>query len=299
MSPTSVHRVDALVVVKQLAAGRSLDFVTASNPHLTREQVRQIAQAHGYPDAGKLAWAVDVLAKQIAQADVDSIEAARHETRGPATKPGEPAQQQQPRLPPPVRTATHPSGATMTAQPAARPVQQIGQPMRTYEATAMLLLEGKESASKRTQALAEKIEDLLVDLRDRIRGEAEAKQAASRREAERRAALEEVRRAEEALKAARDKARRFKNTPGGVGRATTVRSPSSDSRRPGGLASIDANRTAGTTRLREVLDRFSVRSGDIRKWAWENGIQCSGTGKLPNSVLDAYVSAHDDTEVAG
>lgn len=283
----TVSRTDALTVVKQLAAGRDLGFVQAANRHLTAEQIRLIATSHGYPDPARLAWAVDVLAKQIAEAEMAAIRPAAVDQ--PLIERVQRTGQRRPPTPP--RQPESP----MTAQPAT----PIGQPMRPYEATAMLLLEGKESTSKRTVALAGKIEDLLVDLRDRLKAEKEAKQAQQRREAERRQALEEVRRAEEALKAARDKARKFKNHPGGNGAATVTRSPSSESRRPGGLASVDANRSTGVEHMREVLDRHGVTSGQIRSWAWANGVQCPGAGRLPHAVLDAYDAAHSTDEAAG
>lgn len=53
-----------LTVVKLLAGGRDAEFVAAAT-HLKRDQVVDIAVHHGHPDPAKLAWAAEVLQRNL------------------------------------------------------------------------------------------------------------------------------------------------------------------------------------------------------------------------------------------
>lgn len=53
-----------LTVLKYLAGGRDKEFAAIASG-LTEDQVLDIASRHGWPDLDKIAWAVDVLAKQV------------------------------------------------------------------------------------------------------------------------------------------------------------------------------------------------------------------------------------------
>ena len=122
-----------------------------------------------------------------------------------------------------------------------------------------------------------------------------AKQEAAKREKERQAAIAEVRKAEEALKAAREKARRFKNHPGGNGRATATRSPSSESRRAGGIANAakgGANMNAHREYQKAVVERCGCTIADIRAWANEQGLNPGGGSRIARTILDAFEQAH-------
>ena len=71
----TVSPADRLTIVKLLAGGRDTGFV-AEVVRLDVATVARFASAHGFPDTAKLAWAVDILAKKIADEARAAIPAA-------------------------------------------------------------------------------------------------------------------------------------------------------------------------------------------------------------------------------
>ena len=279
MTPTTPTNNDVLTVVKLLADGsKDLEF-TATATNLPAETVRQIAQSHGYPHADKMRKSVEVLTSKLdTQAQQLPASTLGHPRDRAAQRAGASLAQQS--------TGSRPAPAAAAPRP-----QPVAPAPRQFDPTAALLLRGKESDKARTRQLAEKIEDQLVDLRDRIQAEDKARReqevARARREQEKAAAeeartkaAEEVRKAEEALKAARAKLRKYKNTPGGNGRATVhrVTGATQETRTAGGKASAS----------RHNYDTVAVRA-----WANANGIECPQKGRfLPKAVVEAYDAAH-------
>lgn len=284
---------DQLAVVKMLAKPTAMGLVIVANPHLTKARVEAIAADAGYPKINDLRQALIRLQRQ---ADDERMASGIH------TGPTDASVQRGTRTMDhaPAKAVSKQAGSPVLA-PSARPAQ-VAQGPRPYEPTAQLLLEARDSTQRRTVALAKKIEDLLVDLRDRLRAEAQAAREASmaaarkvreaqEREREREAALADVAKAEEALRAAREKARRFKNTPGGNGRPKVLRSQSSESRQPGGQAvsSVLKDRHA---HQRDFLNRYGITAAHIRAWGQSNGHQVGKNGLLARALLDAYAAAH-------
>lgn len=162
---------------------------------------------------------------------------------------------------------------------------------RQFDATAALLLRAKQSQRKRNQALGERINNLLIDLRDRLDDEDSARrekaEAQRRREEERAAAKAEVKRLEKELRDAKARARRhnkgYSRTPDVQHRTPDVRGDDA------GTRALDQSRGY----QRELLARHGVRLGEVRTWALEQGIDCPAKGsRLPRPVLDAYDAAH-------
>lgn len=148
---------DKLTILKLLAGGRDADFV-AQAVGTSRDDVVLVATAHGYPDVQKMAWAVDVLTKQIDEEHATSGPAARA-NGGLVARPG-----------------------TRPAPVPARPGERPGEPTPTV---AALIAQGNKSERAATRRLAEKVADLLERLDAAVRVE-----QAERREAAERAAAE-------------------------------------------------------------------------------------------------------------
>lgn len=185
MTATLIQIVDAdrLAILKLLVDGRDLSFARAANTHLSEEQVRQIAQSHGYPDKAKMEWAIDEIRKHIdakARGDLPPVS-----TPDPKT----------------VVTSPRP-----TAAPA--PVDFVKQ----------LLEQAAAHPKPRVQALGRKAQAAITALRDALAKEQAAERAKrlgkERQAAERRArdaakqqVRDEVARLEAELKAAKAKLR--------------------------------------------------------------------------------------------
>lgn len=176
-----------LAVLKHLAGGKTLD-VTAAMTRLTRDQVLDIGNHHGYPDTNKLAWAVDVLTSKI---DQDGTAAA-------------------------VSTSTtSPSGADLAERTervtlVGRPIPRPTAPAASApggDAIAVLLNTGKASSSKRTQNLANRVLDDVAKLRGLIDAEQNAAAAKEREQRERAEAVAEVERLKKQLADAQAKLR--------------------------------------------------------------------------------------------
>lgn len=295
--PTTLDR---LAIVKALSRPTAMGIVIAANPHLTKARVEAIAADAGHPRINDLRAALVRLQVQV---DTERMAKAVHTGPTEASKQGASARTMAP------RPAAAPNQGNFVSP---RPAQVASSP-QPYEPTAQLLLEARDSGSKRTIALAHKVEDLLVDLRDRLRGEAQARRNAEQAAAEKRrqkaraaaekkrraeeadqarqAAIAEVRRIEEQLKAAREKVRGFKNHPGGNGRAQVVASPSSESRQPGGTAQADALRRRHAY-YADFMARMAVPDATVRQWAAANGHQVGKFGLMGRAILDAYEQAH-------
>lgn len=163
---------------------------------------------------------------------------------------------------------------TSTAAPA--PAQLDG-------STAALLARAAKSTKARTRTLAQRIAADLTDLQTRVNdeaAEARARAAAAatkaREQAERKAAeakaRREVARLEAELKAARAALRSGRPATAGVRRRKPVQVN----------AAFDAGVSAKT----------------VRTWATQNGVECPAVGKVPGRVVDAYLAAGGQAEVA-
>jgi len=279
---TDLTPAQRITVLKHAIAGRDTAFITTVT-RLSREQVRQVLQSHGYPDVPKMEWAIDVLDKQ---AEGDLV----------TTKPLATGQVVLEKIP--AATLAPPTGPRPTPAP---------QPLTKPDEIRVLLNAAKGHPSKRIQNAANKVFDDLDRLRTLIKTD-EEKHAAERRakavreaekrrrEQEREQALAEVRAAEEALRAARAKLRGHKNHPGGNGKAETLTSPSNESRRPGGMAAAASGQLAkvrgGGLATNIDLERLGVTSKQIRVWAHEHDVECPNSGRLPSRVLAAYEQAN-------
>ena len=176
MTTKTLTDTQALTAVKHLASGKDLDAVAAIL-RADRSTVLDVASKHGYPDMDKLAWAADVLTKNL-----DSARAATITELAPQ----------------PLRPAARAVGADSTPAPTvtARP-DGIGDLLNT----------AKGHPSKRIQSQANRVLDGLGRLRD-LFAEDEAKHAVKREaEAQKAAAKAEVARLEKALAAAKVKLR--------------------------------------------------------------------------------------------
>lgn len=251
---------DVLTVVKFLAGGRDNQF-TAAATGLTVEQVRKIAQSHGYPDKGKLEWAADMLQKQL---DDHARGGIPQGTPRPATVS-------------PIRQP----GAKPTPPPA--PAADAAPTVTSDGSVGQLLDRAAQSTKARTRSLGDRITRDLDDLRQRLDTEDKAAEEERMREAERQAAIDEVRAAEQALEKARAKLRKYKNHPGGNGPAAVARSTT-----PTAQA---ARSRAGTA----TNGKHDYDAKEVRAWAKANGVDCPARGRfLPQHVVDAWREAREE-----
>lgn len=174
-----------LTIIKHLAGGKTAEVVAAI-VGIPRDRVVDIASHHGYPDTEKLAWAADILAKNIDD-----------EAKGTITE--------RPDLAPRITRPQTAGAATSTpAAPA---------PLTKPDELRILLNTAKAHPSKRIQAAADRAFDQLDRIRTLIH-EDEEKNADKRRiAAEKAAARAEVEHLEEQLRAARAKLRDKTTTP--------------------------------------------------------------------------------------
>lgn len=180
-----------LTVVKHLAAGKNVDH-TAAIMRLPRLQVLDIGSHHGYPDANKLAWAADILAKKL---DDDRTTAAISTT---ATSPSGVRLEVEPTRPPQAPPQAPPAAA---AAPAA-----VTSPARPDE-FRVLIDTAKGIDSKRIQNLANKVLDDVAKLRGLVDNHQRNLRAQKEAEQQKAAARAEVERLEAQLAAARAKLR--------------------------------------------------------------------------------------------
>lgn len=131
-----------------------------------------------------------------------------------------------------------------------------------------LLDRGHASTRKPTQALARRITGQLERLARVLDDEARLDAERAAKKADRAKALAEVRRLEKQLAAARARAR--------DAGATTPRGSTSP-------YATSATQQAG------------VESKTVRAWAAANNIDCPKSGRVPRSVVDAYLAAQEPT----
>lgn len=148
---------DKLTILKLLAAGRDPDFVAAA-VGMSREDVVLAATKHGYPDTQKLAWAADILQKQID----DAARAATPKT---------------PVRPVPARPLAAPAGPARTG-PRPTTVPDLG-----VDSAAALISRGKKHDRASIRRLAERAEDLLSKLSTALDEDEEARRRAAERAA--------------------------------------------------------------------------------------------------------------------
>lgn len=165
------HEIKARMI-RLLANGDTADEV-AAEIGCEHTHVIAIAKNHGYPDVARLAWAADVMEKNLANPT--------------ATPPPAP-----PRLAP-AAPRTNAGSSTTTTTVHGRP--DLDGLLRT----------GKAHQSKRIQNAAQQIIDRLEKLRDLIREDDEKNAARRQAAAERKAAQDEVARLKRALAEAQAK----------------------------------------------------------------------------------------------
>lgn len=122
------------------------------------------------------------------------------------------------------------------------------------DALATLINEGKAHPAKRIQAAANKVLDDIARLRTLIAEDAEKNAERRKAETEKKAARAEVQKLEAQLREAKAKLRG----------STPTAAPSGD----------------------------GPSAKEVRAWAAETGVECTATGRVPQSVRDAYDAAH-------
>lgn len=166
MSINAIPTTARIAVLKHAIDGRADNFIAGATG-LTPAQVLDVKAAHGYPDVGKMDWAVDVLTKQV---------------EGSTPKP---APSTSPRFTP-TPTTQRPTVSRPTMVEHREPAQSANE----------LIVAASKSPKKRTQALGVKIAGLLGDLTKALAAEDDAAQerakavAADRKRKQRIAELE-------------------------------------------------------------------------------------------------------------
>jgi hypothetical protein len=181
-----------LTVLKHLANGRTLEL-TATATRLTRDQVLDIGNHHGYPHTDKLAWAVDVLTKKIEDDEAAAAISTSDESPSGVKLVDRPAR------PAAVPTRPEPARSPQPPQPAA--------PQTTSDQIGVLLNTAKQMSPKRIQSLADRILADVARLRDLVTTEQVNTAAREREDREKAAARAEVERLEKQLAAAKAKLR--------------------------------------------------------------------------------------------
>lgn len=172
-----------IAILKHLAGGKDIDTV-AEILNLTHSQVIDFAGTHGYPNADKMLWAVDILAKKLVEAETTLPAGSPHASE--------------------IRSA---SGGHRPIAIAPTPTTPDPAPVAKPDEIRILLNTAKAHPSKRIQAAADRVFDQLDRVRALIREDQE-KHAAKRAEAAaKEKARAEVKRLEAELAAARAKLR--------------------------------------------------------------------------------------------
>lgn len=246
---------DTLAVIKLLARGRDLNFVTAATPNLSPEQVREIAQSHGYPDVKKLAWSADQLETRISEARTKIPESEHTDERPTRTPPSRP----------------------QAVPPSQRPAEQ-GRPA---DEIRVLIADAKQSTNKRIAKFADRLLDDIVKLRALVDEQRTRDSAKAEVEKERREARERVAKLEQELRQAKAALR---------GKAADIQTGTRST--PDRTAQGDAARRRHE-RLATVLETYGVTADEIRAWAADNGHEVKAVGMLPTAILDAFEAAHE------
>lgn len=257
-----------LTVLKHLAAGKNAELVGAIMK-LSRYEIIDIASEHGYPDVSKMAQAVETITRNIENADRDELASRplagpEHSAPRPAPRPAAvpPARPPQPAV---ARPATPPAPAA----PAAAGVRGGPQVLTQPDELRAVINAGKQSKSKRVQALTDRIIDDVARLK------AEQKAAAARARAAERDALQKKKSELEAeLAAVKAKLRGGKTATSKPAAGSSSSSPPAGSN-PG-----------------------EIPAKEIRAWAREVGIDVPDAGRVPQKIREAYAEAHPSEQAA-
>lgn len=264
-----------LTVLKHLAAGKPADLV-AKIMKLSHYEIIDIGAEHGYPDVAKMAEGVASITREIENGERNEL--ASRPLAGPETITPRPA-------PTPHRPAAstspapRPAAATAAAPSSAPPSPHV---LTQPDELRAVINTGKQSSSKRVQALTNRIIDDLARLKDAIRAE-QAKTEAARRKAAAKAAAARARAAErEALQTKRaDLEAELAEVKAKLrGGKKTAAAPKTSPVTPAGTGVVEPP------------------AKEIRAWAREAGLEVPDTGKLPQKVRDAYAAAHISEQAA-
>lgn len=258
-----------LTVLKHLAAGKPADLV-AKIMKLSHYEIIDIGAEHGYPDVAKMAEGAASLTREIENGERDEL--ASRPLATPEISTPRPA-------PTPHRPVVATADGTASASSSSSP-HVLTQP----DELRAVINAGKQSNSKRVQALTNRIIDDLARLKDAIRAE-QAKTEAARRKAAAKAAAARARAAErEALQKKRAELEaelaEVKAKLRGRKKATTTPKPAK---------APAASAVAGVAEPPAKAIRASAR---------EAGLAVPNTGKLPQKVRDAYAAAHTSEQAA-
>lgn len=176
-----------LAVLRHLAGGKTAD-VTAAIMHTDKNTVIALAKNHGYPDTDKMAWAADIMAKNLDDAVRGSLPEGMSDRAAQAAAVDD----------------THAS--VSTPRPVATPTA-AATPITKPDEIRVLLNTAKAHPAKRIQNAANKVFDDLDRLRGLIREDEERNAEKRRIAAEKAAAKAEVERLEAQLRAAKAKLR--------------------------------------------------------------------------------------------
>jgi hypothetical protein len=246
-----------LTVLKLLAAGKDLEFVAAATT-VQLGTVDALAREHGWPDRDKLSFAAVQLQASIDQAARNGLQ--RYSTSTPP----------RPHTPAPVQQVSK-----QTLAPAA----EVSKPS-VEEFTRVVELAAKSHRAG-TRNKAKKLQQLLIDVRELVKEEAEHRLEEIQRARVEEEARREIAELEAQLAAAREKLRLGKpSTPGKAGKRLETPAQTAAKRRVG-------------ARQNELLARFGVTVADVRRWARDNGYEISDRAPwIAGKVLDAYEEAH-------
>ena len=270
---TTITTSSRLTILKHLANGKSLETVAAITK-LDRYEVLDVASHHGYPDLEKIAKAALLVA--------DKIERDAIADRTPPRRTSAPAPTEQPRpRPVPASAAvasTKPASPAPTTAASVLAGERTGTPtpLTRPDEIRVAINAGKQSDSKRVQALTNRILE-QVDKLKTLLGEEQAKHEAARRAAAEKAALQEKRARLEKELAEVNAALRGK---------TSTKHPKTTT------STVMDSAPASAPQLGETPAKV------VRAWAHATGIDCPATGKLPRSVREAYATAHPVAETA-
>lgn len=281
-----------LTVLKHLAAGKSVEVVGAIMK-LSRFEIIDIASEHGYPDVAKMAQAVADITRNIESAERDELIHRPHAgTEAAAARPV-PRSAAVPTPPPVPRPAPPAAAARPTTTPApVAPAVSNGAPegpqiLTQPDELRAVINAGKQSSSKRVQALTNRILDELARLKEAIQAE-QAKAEAARRKAAQKAAAARARAAErEALQKKKaqlesELAEVKAKLRGGSTKATAAKKPA-------------ANTAAGSSAAASAEE---TPAKEIRAWAREVGLDVPDAGRVPQKVREAYAAAHASEQAA-
>lgn len=282
-----------LTVLKHLAAGKGVEVVGAIMK-LSRFEIIDIASEHGYPDVAKMAQAVTDITRNIESAERDELAHRPHAgtetvTARPVPRPSAvPTPPPAPRPAPPAAAARPTAASPAPVTPAASNGTQEGPQVLTQpDELRAVINAGKQSSSKRVQALTNRILDELGRLKEAIHAE-QAKAEAARRKAAQKAAAARARAAErEALQKKKaelesELAEVKAKLRGGPTKTPAAKKPA-------------ANTAAGSPAAGSAEE---TPAKEIRAWAREVGLDVPDAGRVPQKVREAYAAAHASEQAA-